>query len=125
MNKKSAKCRHNSVNCAFHCYRHILIANNSLQLQEFQALVILYILPGNEELQPPQEEQEEHDEETKQEEHDEETEPRLVLYSEKLFKLVDNVGDECVFFTVCLHSLKNSIHKKTLLFLLSGRHTST
>ena len=53
INKNSTKCRHDSVNYALHCYRHILIANNSLQLQGFQAPVILYILPGNEELQPP------------------------------------------------------------------------
>ncbi len=32
VDKKSKTCRHNSVNCALHCYRHILIANNSLQL---------------------------------------------------------------------------------------------
>ncbi len=62
------------------------------------------ILPGNEELQPPQEEQEEHNEGTKQEEHNEETDPRLVL-STMLEMFVS-------FFTVCLHSLKNSIHKK-------------
>jgi hypothetical protein len=43
-------------------------------------LVILYKLPCNEELQPPQEEQEEHNEETKQEEHNDETDPRLVSY---------------------------------------------
>ncbi len=80
-------------------------------------LVILYILPGNEELQPPQEKQEEHGDETD----DEET----VLYDEKLFKLVNNVGDGLCLFTVCLHSLKNSIHKKNLPFLLSGCHVST
>jgi hypothetical protein len=106
--------QHNSVNCALHCYRHILIANISLQLQGFQALVILYIVPGNEELQPPQEEQKEHDEETKQEEHNEETDPRLLLYDEKLFKLFNNVGDGLYFFYSVslffkeLHSQKNS-----------------
>jgi hypothetical protein len=74
----------------------------------------LYILPGNEELQPPQEEQEEHDEQTKQEKHNEETDPRLVLYNEKLFKLVDNVGDSfCLFYSVYsffkeFHSQENS-----------------
>jgi hypothetical protein len=114
VNKKLTKCRQNSVNCALHCYRHIMIANNSLQLQGFQVLVILYTLPGNEELQPPQEEQEEHLEETKQEEHDEETDFRLVLYNEKLFKLVDNVGDGlCLFYSVSsffkeVHSQENS-----------------
>jgi hypothetical protein len=86
------KCRHNSVNCALHCSRHTLVANNSLQLQGFQALVIPYILPGNEELQPPQE---------KQEEHNEKTDSRLVLFNGKLFKLVNNVGDAlCLFYSV-------------------------
>ncbi len=42
-------------NCALHCSRHILIANNSSQLHGFQALIILYILPSNEELKPLQE----------------------------------------------------------------------
>ncbi len=56
----SKQCRHNSVNCALHCSRHTLIDNNYLQLQGFQALVILYILPSNEELQLPQEKQEEY-----------------------------------------------------------------
>ncbi len=99
------KCRHNSVNCALHCSRHTLIANNSLQLQGFQALVIFYILPGNEDLQPLQE---------KQEEHNEETDPRLVSFDGKLFKLVDNVGyGLCDFYSVSLffkeiHSHKNS-----------------
>jgi hypothetical protein len=78
----SKKCRHNSVNCALHCSRHTLIANSSLQVQEFQTLVILYILPGNEELQPPQ---------GKQEECGEKTDSRLVSYNGKLFKLVNNV----------------------------------
>ncbi len=97
VNKKSKKCRHNSVNCTLHCYQHILIVNNSLQLQGFQALIILYILPGNEELQPPQEKQEEHDEETD----NEVTDPRLVLYNGKLFKLVNNVGDGlCLLYSV-------------------------
>jgi hypothetical protein len=74
----SYKCRHNSVNCALYCSRHNLIANNSLQVQGLQELVILYILPGNEELQPPQE---------KQEENNEETDSRLVSYNGKLFKV--------------------------------------
>jgi hypothetical protein len=83
---------HNSVNCGLHCSRHTLIVNNSLQFQGFQVLVILYILPSNEELQPPQE---------KQEEHNEETDSRLILYYEKLFKLVNNVGDGlCLFYSV-------------------------
>ncbi len=46
----SKKCRHNSVNCAPYCCRHILNANNSLQSQGIQVLVILYVLPGIEEL---------------------------------------------------------------------------
>jgi hypothetical protein len=97
LTKKSKKCRHNSVNCALHCDTHILIINNSLQLQGFQVLVILYILPGNEELQPSQENQEEHNKETD----DDETDFRLVLNNKKLFKLVDNVGDGvCIFSSV-------------------------
>jgi hypothetical protein len=102
---KSKKCRYNSVDCALHCSRHTLIANKSLQVQGFQALVILYILPSNEELQPPQK---------KQEEHIEETDPRLVLYNGKLFKLVDNVLDGlCLFYSVSsflteLHSQEKS-----------------
>ncbi len=89
---KSKKCRHNSVNCALHCSRHTLIENNSLQVQGFQALVILYMLLGNEELQPPQE---------KEEEHNKESDSRLILFDRKLFKLVNNVGDAlCLFFSV-------------------------
>ncbi len=88
---KSKKIGHNSVNCALDCSRHILIANNSLQVQGFQVLVILYILPGNEELQPPK----------KQEENNEEIDSRLVSYDGKLFKLVVNVGDGlCLFYSV-------------------------
>ncbi len=59
----------------------------------------MYILPGNEILQPPQE---------KQEDYNEETDSRLVLYDEKLFKLVNNVGDGlCLFYSVssCLKKL--------------------
>jgi hypothetical protein len=101
VDKKSTKCRHNSFNCALQCYRRILIANYSLQLQGFQALVMLYILPSNEQLQPPQEVQKEQDEESKQEEHNEETNTRFVSYDEKLFKLVNNVGDGlCLFYSV-------------------------
>ncbi len=119
--KISKKCRHNSVNCALHCYRHILNANNSLQLQGFQALVISYILPGNEELQPPQEKQEERDEETE----DEEIDLRLVVYDEKLFKLVNNVGDGlCLFYSVSSFFKELHSHKK-LIFLVSGHHIST
>jgi hypothetical protein len=95
--------------------------NNSLQLQGFQALVISYILPGKEELQPQQEEQEEHNEETD----NKETDSRLVLCNEKLLKLVNNVGDGLCLFTVYLHSLKDFIHKKNLFFLVSGCHIST
>ncbi len=81
----------------------------------------MYILPGNVELQPPQEKQEEHDEETD----DEETDSRLVLYDEKLFKHVDNVGDGlCLFYSVSLF-LKELHSQENLLFLLSGCHVST
>jgi hypothetical protein len=79
----------------------------------------LYILPGIEELQPPQEEQEEHNEEAYQEEHNEENDPRLVLYNEKLFKLANNLGDGLSLFYSVSSFFKNSIH---LLFLLSGHH---
>ncbi len=102
----SKKCRHNSDNCALHCSRHILIVNNSLQLQGFQVPVMLYILPSNEELQPPQE---------KQEENDEETDSILVSFDGKLFKLVNNSEDGlCLLYSVSsffkeLHSPEKSI----------------
>ncbi len=74
------------------CSRHTLITNISLQVQGFQVLVISFILPGDEEVQPPQE---------KQEEQDEETDSRLVLYDGKLFEFVNNVGDGlCLFYSV-------------------------
>jgi hypothetical protein len=43
--------------------------------EHFQELVILYILPGNEDLQPPQEE------------HNEGADSRCILYNNKLFNL--------------------------------------
>ncbi len=59
----------------------------------------------NEELQPLQE---------KQEEHNEETDSRLVLYDRKLFKLVDNVGDGlCIFYSVSSFLTEHSQEKST------------
>jgi len=57
--------------------------------QDFQALVISFILPDTEDLQPPQGEQ--------SEEHD----SRYILVKDKMFKLVDNYGDGwCLFYSV-------------------------
>jgi hypothetical protein len=56
--------------------------------QDFQALVISFILPDTEDLKPPQGEQ--------SEEHD----SRHILFKDMMFKLVDNVGDGlCLFYS--------------------------
>jgi hypothetical protein len=57
--------------------------------QDFQVLVISFILPDKEDLQPPQEE------------HSEEHDSRYILYDDKMFELVDNLGDGlCLFYSV-------------------------
>ncbi len=57
--------------------------------QDFQALVISFILPDMEDLQPPQEEQ--------SEKHD----SRYILFKNKMLKLVDNLGNSlCPFYSV-------------------------
>jgi hypothetical protein len=53
--------------------------------QDFGALVIFFLLPDNEDLQPPQEE------------HNKELNSRYILYNDKMFKLVDNMGDGLCF----------------------------
>jgi hypothetical protein len=54
--------------------------------QDFQVLVISFILPDTEDLQLPQGEQ--------SEEHD----SRYILFKDKMFELVDNLGDDLCFF---------------------------
>jgi hypothetical protein len=57
--------------------------------QDFQALVISFNVPDKEKLQPPQEE------------HSEEHDSRYILYDDKMFELVDNLGDGlCLFYSV-------------------------
>jgi hypothetical protein len=57
--------------------------------QDLQALVISFILPDTEDLKPPQEEQSEEDD------------SRYILFKDKMFKLVDNLGDGlCLFYSV-------------------------
>jgi hypothetical protein len=57
--------------------------------QDFQALVISFILPDNEDLQPPQEE------------HSEELDSRYILYDDKMIELVDVLGNGlCLFYNV-------------------------
>ena len=57
--------------------------------KDFQALVISFILPDTEDLNPPQEEQ--------SEQHD----SRYILFKDKMFKLVDNLGNGlCLFYSV-------------------------
>ncbi len=57
--------------------------------QDFQALVVSFILPDTEDLKLPQGEQ--------SEEHD----SRYILFKDKMFKLVDNLGDGlCLFYSV-------------------------
>jgi hypothetical protein len=52
-------------------------------------LVISFILPDKEDLQPLQEE------------HSEEHDSRYILYDDKMFKLVDNLGNGlCLFYSV-------------------------
>jgi hypothetical protein len=53
--------------------------------QDFQALVISFILPDMEDLKPPQGQSEEHD-------------SRYILYADKMLKLVDNDGDGLSLF---------------------------
>jgi hypothetical protein len=81
------KCKVNSVKCALHCKAHTLVMDSTQQ--DFQALVISFILPDTEDLKPPQGEQ--------SEEHD----SRYILYTDKMFKLVDNDGNGlCLFYSV-------------------------
>ena len=54
--------------------------------QDFWVLVVSFILPDNENLQPLQDE------------HYEEHDSRYILYHYKMFKLVDNVGDGLFLF---------------------------
>ena len=57
--------------------------------QDFQVLVISFMLPDMEDLQPPPEEQ--------SEEHD----SRYIFYADKMFKLVDDDGNGlCLFYSV-------------------------
>jgi hypothetical protein len=57
--------------------------------QDFQALVISFILPNTEDLQPlPEEQSEEHD-------------SRYILFNDKMFQLVDSLGNGlCLFYSV-------------------------
>ncbi len=57
--------------------------------QDFQALVISFILSDTEDLKPPQGEQ--------SEEHG----LRYILFKDKMFELVDNLGNSlCLFYSV-------------------------
>jgi hypothetical protein len=57
--------------------------------QDFQALAISFKVPYKENLQPPQEE------------HSGEHDSRYILYNDKMFELVDNLGDGlCLFYSV-------------------------
>jgi hypothetical protein len=86
-NNQKPKCKGNSVNCALHCKVHNLVMD-SIQ-QDFQALVTYFILPDTEDLKSPQGEQ--------SEEHD----SGYILLKDKMFKLVDNLGDDlCLFYSV-------------------------
>jgi hypothetical protein len=95
------KCRANSVDSAMHCNMHNLSMESIPG--RFQALVILYILPGNEDLQPPQEE------------HNEEADSRCILYDDKLFILVDNEGDGLSLFYSVSCFLKDLLGQETSL----------
>jgi hypothetical protein len=96
------KCEGNSVNCALHCKVHNLVMDSTQH--DFQALVISFILPDTEDLQPPQGEQ--------YEEHD----SRYILVKDKMdkmFKLVDNVGNGlCLFYSVS-HFLGDLVQQGT------------
>ncbi len=86
-NNQKPKCKGNSVNCALHCKVHNLVMDSTQK--DFQALVISFILPDTEDLNPPQEEQ--------SEQHD----SRYILFKDKMFKLVDNLGNGlCLFYSV-------------------------
>jgi hypothetical protein len=109
-NNQKPKCIGNSVNCALHCKVHNLVMDSTQQ--DFQALVISSILPGMEDLKAPQEEQ--------SEQHD----SRYILFKNKMFKLVDNLGDGlCLFY--CVSSfLGDLLTQEYLLHLMLGFHLS-
>ncbi len=65
----------NTINCALHCNMHDLVMDSTPQ--DFWALVISFILPDKEDLQPPQEE------------HFEKYDSGYILYKNKMFQLVD------------------------------------
>ncbi len=77
----------NTVNCALYCNMHNLVMDSTPQ--DFRMLVISFILPDNEDLQPPQEE------------HYKEHDLRYILYDDKMFQLDDNLGNGLCLFTVC------------------------
>jgi hypothetical protein len=86
-NNQKPKSKGNSVNCALHCKVHNLVMDSTEQY--FQALVISYILPNTEDRLPPEEDQ--------SEQHD----SRYILFKDKMFKLVDNLGNNlCLFYSV-------------------------
>jgi hypothetical protein len=51
---QKTKCKINTVNCALHCKMHNLVMDSTPQ--DFQELVIFFIVPDKEDLQPQQEE---------------------------------------------------------------------
>ncbi len=50
--KNKTKCRSNSTNCALHCHEHMLLTVEA-SLDKIQVVVILYIIPDQEDLEPP------------------------------------------------------------------------
>jgi hypothetical protein len=80
-NHTKKKCKSNLTNCALHCYGHKLIKEEA-SLDNVQGVVILYIIPEEEDLKPPI-----NDEET------ETVDGKYILYNDKLFKLHDNERD--------------------------------
>ena len=119
------KCQQNSLNCGIHCGVHKLthaeqfLPDDTKVHTTIRAMVITYIQPTNEVLEPPIEY--DHSNFSK----------KYVIYNNKLFQLVDNQADGlCLFYGVIsflkdqnislgndslLVSLLNIRDKKTLL----------
>ena len=88
------KCRQSSLNCGIHCGVHKLthaeqfLPDNTKVHTPIRAMVITYIQPTDEVLEPPIEKDQS------------DISQKYVVYNNKLFQLVDNKADGYVCFTV-------------------------
>ncbi len=93
--KNEKKCRRDSLNCGIHCYVHKLtnaeqfLPDDTKVHTPIRAMVITYIQPTDEVLEPPNEK-----------DHSD-ISHKYVVYNNKLFQLVDNKADGlCLFYGV-------------------------